>query len=78
MPKQSKRQVSRSAHKFRSPQKKMDTTELQRYAITGSLLAAAYVAWTCPCRDPFLNCHYKEFVALTGAPLLLVLITNNL
>ena len=56
----------------------MDTTELQRYAITGSLLTAAYVAWTCPCRDPFLNCHYREFVALTAAPLLLVILTNNL
>ena len=54
----------------------MDTTEIQRYVITGSLLAAAYTAWTCPCKDPFLNCHLKEFVALTTLPLAMVLYVN--
>ena len=56
----------------------MDTTEIQRYVITGSLLAAAYTAWTCPCKDPFLNCHLKEFVALTTLPLAMTLYVNLL
>ena len=54
----------------------MDTTEIQRYAITGSLLYAAWTAYTCPCRDPFLSCHYQEFAVATAVPLLFVLLIN--
>ena len=54
----------------------MDNAEVQRYIITESLLAAAYTAWTCPCKDPFLNCHLKEFVAMTSLPLAIALYVN--
>ena len=55
----------------------MDTTEIQRYAITASLLYAAYTAYTCPCKDPFLSCHYTEFALAAGAPLAFVLFINS-
>ena len=55
----------------------MDPVEAQRYAITASCLAGAYIAFTCPCRDPFLSCHYKEMVIATAFPLLLTLWLNR-
>ena len=54
----------------------MDSNEIQRYAITGSLLYAAWTAYNCPCRDPFLSCHYIEFALATGLPLAFVLAIN--
>jgi hypothetical protein len=54
----------------------MDKTEIERYLLTGSCLAGAYMAYTCPCYDPFLNCHSTEFLVLTGLPFAYVLYTN--
>jgi hypothetical protein len=54
----------------------MNDNEIQRYAITGSLLFAAWTAYTCPCKNPFLSCHVTEFALLTGLPLAFVLLIN--
>lgn len=46
----------------------MTLTEVERYAITGSLLYASYITFTCPC-DPLLECHKVEFLLAVGLPL---------
>lgn len=55
----------------------MDKTEIERLLITSSLLAGAYTAYTCPCKDPFLSCHNKEFLAFVGLPLIYVFYINR-
>jgi len=48
-----------------------------RYAITGSLLYGAYIAYTCPC-STVMSCHQNEFYAATGGPLVITLLLNYL
>lgn len=50
---------------------------MERYLIVGSLLAGAYLTYTCPCKDPLLSCHLGEFVALTASPLVFALYLNR-
>jgi hypothetical protein len=45
--------------------------------ITSSLVAGAYISYTCPCKNPFLSCHVKEFSLVVGLPLLYVLYINR-
>lgn len=54
-----------------------DPVELQRFLITSSLLAGAYITYTCPCKDPFLSCHVKEFSLVVALPLLYVIYINR-
>lgn len=46
----------------------MKTLEIERYAISGSLLYATYITITCPC-DPLLVCHKTQFLLAVGLPL---------
>jgi hypothetical protein len=46
----------------------MILTEVERLAITGSLLYASYITFTCPC-EPLLGCHKAEFMLSVGLPL---------
>lgn len=55
----------------------MDSVEIQRLAITSSLLTGAYIAYTCPCKDPFLSCHIKEFSLIVGLPLIYAIYINR-
>jgi hypothetical protein len=43
-------------------------TEVLRAAVTGSLLLAAWTAWTCPCSEPLLSCHLPEFLLAAVGP----------
>lgn len=56
--------------------------ETQRLIITSSLLAGAYITWTCPCGDKetgegLLSCHLTEFFISTTIPIVLVLYLNR-
>lgn len=55
----------------------MDPVEMQRMLITSSLLIGAYTAYTCPCKDPFLSCHIKEFSLVVGLPLIYAIYINR-
>jgi hypothetical protein len=54
-----------------------DPVEVQRMLITSSLLAGAYIAYTCPCKNPFLSCHIKEFGLFVGLPLVYAIYLNR-
>lgn len=54
-----------------------DPVEIQRFLITSSLLAGAMISYTCPCKNPFLSCHVKEFSLVVGLPLLYVIYINR-
>ena len=53
-------------------------TEVVRYGMTASLLYGAFIVYTCPCLDPFLNCHYRDFMLAAGAPVLLCVLLNTI
>lgn len=55
----------------------MVLTEIERYAITGSLLYASYITFTCPC-DPLLECHKVEFLLSVGLPLTYIVFKNGI
>lgn len=56
----------------------LDKTEVERWLITASLVGGAVIAWTCPCKNPFLNCHKYQFYALVGLPLVYVAYNNTI
>jgi hypothetical protein len=49
--------------------------EAARYAIVGSLVYAAYLAYKCPCKTP-VKCEQKSFYAATLIPVALVALSN--
>jgi len=51
--------------------------ELNRWIITGSLLTAAYITATCPCKPFILSCHQNEFFGLVGFSLAYTYYINN-
>jgi len=53
----------------------MNSTEFQRYVITGGLLSAAYLAYTCPC-PTICSCHLDRFFLYTAVPLGIVIYYN--
>ena len=49
--------------------------EAARYAIVGSLVYAAYLAYKCPCKTP-VKCQKGSFYAATLVPVALVALCN--
>ena len=49
--------------------------EAVRYAIVGSLVYAAYLAYKCPCKTP-VKCQKGSFYAATLVPVALVALCN--
>jgi hypothetical protein len=47
-----------------------------RVALTGSLLYAAYTAWTCPC-ERACECKLTSFMLSAGLPLVYVVMVNS-
>ena len=50
-------------------------TEQQRIVITGGLLTAAYIAYTCPC-GTICACHLDRFFLFTAIPMGIVIYYN--
>lgn len=60
----------------------LNPLEMQRLLITSSLLAGAYITYTCPCGNPItgeglLSCHLNQFFLATTIPLAIVLYVNR-
>lgn len=55
----------------------MDRTVVERSLIVASLGFAAYTAYRCPCKLPFLSCHKYQMYAAVGLPLLYIIYTNE-
>ena len=50
--------------------------EVVRYGVTAGLAYGAYTALYCPCTDPFLSCHYNEFMAATAGSVAVIVFLN--
>ena len=50
--------------------------EAVRYGVTAGLAYGALTAFYCPCNDPFLSCHFNEFMLAAATPVAVVVLLN--